>query len=409
MILFADASDSEEPGDYKRLLKEMTDKGCTVSVIGMGTKGDVHAKLLEEIAHLGGGRIFFSDQPADLPKIFAQETVTIARSSFLDSAVKTKPTGTPSDITPEMLQSLPQVGGYNLSYARPDAQVTLVSHDEYLAPLIAQSNRGLGRTAAISFPLGGDYSSEVRDWQNYGNFIQTLTRWLMGLDQPAGLALRHKMEGTQLTVDLLYDPETWGQKFAASAPKLRLLEEGPGSQPYDVPWKRLSPGHFSLTRELNEGSVVRGAVQAGSNALPFGPLNVGSSVEWAFDPQRVTELRAASNQTGGRELLDLSKAWLRPPMERDYSLRLPLVISLLVLVLLEALVTRTDWKLPEFALPERKAKVAKTKVVKPKATPSPTPPVITDEPAPTSQAPMAEVPLEDTDRRSRYQRAKDRK
>ncbi|MEZ5433785.1 MAG: hypothetical protein R3F31_21995 [Verrucomicrobiales bacterium] len=68
--------------------------------------------------------------------------------------------------------------------------------------------------------------------------------------------------------------------------------------------------------------MIRGAVQLGKVALPFGPLVLGSSHEWAFDKERVNELRAISSSSGGRELLDLSKAWLRP-VHRDYSGILP--------------------------------------------------------------------------------------
>jgi hypothetical protein len=37
IVLFADAADAEEPGDYQRLLAKLTSIGITVSVIGRGT------------------------------------------------------------------------------------------------------------------------------------------------------------------------------------------------------------------------------------------------------------------------------------------------------------------------------------------------------------------------------------
>ena len=94
---------------------------------------------------------------------------------------------------------------------------------------------------------------------------------------------------------------------------------------------------------------MKGAVRVGENALGFGPLSVGSSVEWAFEPERLSELREVAYQTDGRELLNLEDAWLRPPYVAANSLSLPLGIGLVLLVLLDALITRTGWKLPEFA------------------------------------------------------------
>ena len=406
VILFTDANDTEEPGDYKRLLETMKKEGCTVSVIGLGTRADADAKLIEDIGKRGDGRVFFTDRPVDIPKIFAQETVTIARSAFIEDPVGAQPTGRWAEISPKPIGWLPRADGYNLSYAREDATTSLVSQDEYAAPLVAHARRGLGRSAAVSFPLGGEHSQLVRDWDQYGDFVQTVTRWLMGMDLPPGIGLKHRLDGTRLTLDLLYDTEEWSKKLAVTPPRLRLMESGAGATPYDVPWKRIAPGHFSVTRDLDEGAVVRGAIQVGEHALPFGPITVGSSIEWAFEPERLAELRTVSAQTGGRELLDLSKAWLRPPHRQDVSLRMWVALAMLVFLLAEALLTRTGWKLPIPALPqwtprEKEIKPKKVKAAKPIAS------LATPEERP---APAAEAPEEESsERRSRYQRAKDRK
>ncbi len=404
VILFSDANDSEEPGDYENLLKEMADNGATVSVIGLGTNKDSDSALLEDIAKLGNGRMFFSNQPLDIPKIFAQETVTIARSAFIEEPIGVQPTGRWAEISPKPVEWFKQADGYNLSYAREDATVSLVSTDEYLAPLVAHARRGLGRSAAVSFPLGGDFSETARNWPGYGDFLQTMGRFLMGQDTPPGIALRQRLDGTRLTLDLLYDNELWSQRLSASPPRVRLRDDTGGAT-LDLPWRRIAPGHFSLTRDLEEGSIVRGAVQVGENVLPFGPLSVGSSVEWSFEPERLSELRAVSNQTGGRELNDISKAWLRPPFVAETSLRLPLGIALLLLTLIEALVTRTGWKLPQLALPNRIPKAPRVKVVKTKKAEKPEslPKAVAEEKPETMPEP------DESARSTRFQRAKDRK
>ena len=401
VILFSDAQDSEEPGDYKNLIQEMTDNGATISVIGLGTDKDVDAALLEDVAKRSNGRMFFSNQPMDIPKIFAQETVTIARSAFIKDPVGAQATGRWAEISPKPIGWLKQADGYNLSYAREDATVSLVSTDEYLAPLVAHARRGLGRSAAVSFPLGGEFSGTARTWPGYGDFLQTMGRFLMGEDTPPGIALRHRLDGTRLTLDLLYDTATWSQKLSAMPPKVRLRDDTGGAT-LDLPWRRIAPGHFSLTRDLEEGRVVRGAVQVAGNALPFGPLSVGSSVEWAFEPERLTELRAVSNQTRGRELLDISKAWLRPPFLAETSLRLPLGIALVLILLADALLTRTGWKLPQLALPNRVPQAPRVKLAKLNRAENlaPLSPVIAAPDAP---------PQDESARSARFQRAKDKK
>ncbi|PAW61406.1 MAG: hypothetical protein B9S37_05500 [Verrucomicrobiia bacterium Tous-C3TDCM] len=409
LILFTDTADTEEPGDYKKLIKEMTDKGATISVIGMGKPSDPDAKLCEEIAKLGKGRMFYSDKPLDIPKIFAQETVTIARSAFIEDKTSSKATGRWSEVSPQPMQWLAAVDGYNLSYAREDATVALVSSDDYLAPLVATARRGLGRTAAVSFPLGGEFSDATRNWPQYADFLQTTTRWLMGLDLPAGIGLKHRTEGTRLTLDLLYDPDMWSEKFTAHPPKIRLIEDTQTTAAYDVAWRRIAPGQFSVSRDVDEGSVIRGAIQVGSYAIPFGPLTLGSSVEWAFEPECISEIRSVSRQTGGRELSDLSTAWLRPPFIDDTSLRMPLCILLLGVMIIEALLTRTGWKMPAWAwttaAPKAKTKASMVKPAKPLEQS-----ILAEKSNILSATELASFPSADEQaRRSRFQKAKDRK
>ena len=427
VILFSDAADSEEPGDYKKLIEEMKKEGCTVSVIGLGTPADPDADFLKDIAKRGKGRCFFTTRPAEIPRLFAQETVTIARSAFVTDPVATKPTGKWSEISAKPFTWASVVDGYNLSYAREDATTSLVTTDEYLAPLVAHARRGIGRTAAVSFPLGGKYSEKIRQWPQYGDFVQTITQWLMGDQLPPGIGLRHRLEGTRLTVDLLYDTEEWAEKFAVRPPRIKLLDGEASGTPYEVAWKRIAPGRFSLTRDLEEGSLIRGAIQTGEHAIPFGPVIVGSSTEWAFDPDRLAELRSVSAQTGGRELLDLSQAWKRPLMIHSADMRIPLAVSALLLILLDALMTRTGWKLPlpsvgggrkhtpataDAAVAGADAGVPETAVTtdapEPVAAKTAVPEPIASRKA-RPQEPTAAPPAQETSRSSRFDRAKKRK
>ena len=192
IVLFADAADAEEPGQYQSLLRTIRKNGGTVSVIGLGTHTDGDAAFLNDVAKRGEGRIFFSQNPNELPALFAQETVSVARSMFIEKPVGVQATGVWRDLAAEPLAWLSQVDGYNLGYGRSGASVAALSVDDYRAPLTAFWQRGAGRTAAVTFPLAGDFSQRARAWSHYALLIHTLTRWLMGPEQPAGIGLaRH--------------------------------------------------------------------------------------------------------------------------------------------------------------------------------------------------------------------------
>ncbi len=402
MILFSDVNDSEEPGDYKKLIAEMRAQGTTISVIGMGTRTGADAKLLEDIATLGGGRIFFSEIPGELPNIFAQETVAVARSSFIEETTGAKSSGRWLEIARRDAKWMPEVDGYNLSYLREGDEVALVTQDEYLAPLVAFGRRGIGRTAAVSFPLGGKFSDKARTWPQYGDFVQTLTRWIMGDESPAGIGTRHRLDGTTWTMDLIYEAEPWEARFAVNAPRVILQSGYRDGERRELTWERLAPGHYSVSTTLDGTVPTRAAIQVGDAAISLGPVVAGSGVEWDFDTMRIEELREVSRSSGGEELLDLTRAWRSFPDAAMEPLFSPLLIAILTLFLLEALVTRAGWRMPVRRLPVR----SKVKASRPKPVVAPAPAPAVDSPAPPPATETASPDSDQEARTSRYRRAK---
>ena len=344
VILFADAADAEEPGEYKALLDEMVKAKCTVSVIGLGAETDGDAEFLKDIAKRGGGRIFFNADAKELPALFEMETATIARSAFIEEPVGLKGTPGWAEIAAAPMDWLPQVDGYNLTYIKPSAAQAAVSADEYAAPLVAFWRRGTGRVATVAFPLGGEFSQMTRDWPGYGGFVQSLARWLAGPPLPPGVGMQARVEGTRVRLDLVYD-DSWAERVAADPPEL-TVSRGPGGAATKLSWERLAPGHFTAGLDAADVDYVRGAVRLGESALAVGPLNVTANPEWAFDRTRLEELRAVSGRSGGVERVDLSDVWRAPRPVAWRGLRRWLLPLLVLLVLLEALATQVGWAWP---------------------------------------------------------------
>ncbi len=218
----------------------------------------------------------------------------------------------------------------------------MITTDDYTAPLVATWQRGAGRVAAVSFPLGGDHSATIRAWAGYGDFVQTLSRWLAGEDAPAGLALRTEVEGERLALELLYD-ETWANRIAQAAPTATLAESGGLSAAVTtrpIVWEKIEPGRFRATVDLTPGRMARGAVRVGAAALAFGPLAVSGSAEWSFERARLIELQQLSARSGGQQRLDLAEVWNAPRPINWRSVR-PWVLALwAVLFVADAALTR---------------------------------------------------------------------
>ena len=343
VILFADAADAEEPGDYKELLAEMTAAKCTVSVIGLGSETDPDAEFLRDIASRGQGRVFFNADAAELPALFQMETATIARSAFIEEPVAIG--GTPGwlEIAAAPLQWPATVDAYNLVYLRPGAAQGAVSGDDYGAPLVAFWQRGAGRAASVAFPLGGERSESVRGWDGYGALAGTLGRWLVGPGLPAGIGLRSSVDGSGVRFDLHYDDD-WNERIAASSPRL-AVSQGSGGATTEIPWERLAPGHFSAGVDLGTSDYLRAAVSIGDSVLAAGPLDATVDPDWTFDPKRPDQVRAAALSSGGVERVDLSDIWSAPRPDAWRGLERFLLPLLLLLLLLEALQTQTGWSL----------------------------------------------------------------
>lgn len=341
LILFADASDSRQhPGEYRKILQEMKDGGTTVSVIAMGTNSDCDADLLKDVATRGEGRIFFSDNPMDLPNIFAQETVSIARSAFITDPTPLQATHGWSQISGTPIAWPRQIEAFNLSYLKEGATAACLSKDSYEAPLVAFWPRGSGRTASISFPMAGAKASHTLDWPAYGEFLQTLTRWLAGNGMPDGFALKTNVHGERLDIELLYADRCVSQ-IARKMPHSNI-EVISGGQPkiIDGTWEHIRPGVFRTSFMLDGGERVRGAISIGDQVIPFGPAGLSSNVEWNRQSAQKKSFLHTAKISGGKEQLDMADIWNSPRHSFSRELTLYLLWAFLALLITDSLLTR---------------------------------------------------------------------
>ena len=236
------------------------------------------------------------------------------------------------------------VDGYNLSYLRPNASAAALSADAYQAPLVAFWHRGIGRVAAVTFPLAGIGNSQVQAWPDYAMFNQTLLRWLVGEVQVPGIGLRVRVDGGVLSLELLYTA-AWETRLSASAPAVSIAR-GANGDVESLIWERMAPGRYTTSLPLADTTFVRGAVQIGDTVLPFGPIAAAVDPEWSFDQTRVAELKTVSQISGGNERLDFAGIWEMSQQAVLANWRPWLLWGFLLCFLAEALCTR-PWALSE--------------------------------------------------------------
>lgn len=351
ILLFSDASDSEQPGKYQELLEKFKKGGITVSVIGLGTETDPDADLLREIAKRGNGNIMFSMDPQELPRLFAQDTLSVARNTFVKKNDETQPAGIPgvyragARLLGELDggKSFPAAGGYNLCYLKPDATVAVSSEDEYQAPWSAAWYRGLGRAAAITLEVDGEHTGAFGGWEGYSDFLVTHARWLLsGGDELDGVFVEMIRAGQDAVINVELDPER-AADFRVRPPRVLVLPPGTERQePIEPSLSWTGPNSLEARVRLSRTGTYRTLVRSGNESkkdfvrgpivtLPYSP----EFVPRVDQPAGVDVLSELALVSGGEQRTDVTSVYADPPRSSKRVSLLPwlFVASVVVLVL----------------------------------------------------------------------------
>lgn len=197
IILLSDGSDSEEKEGVPELIEGLVDQNVTVSVVSIGQGPDT--PWLQQMAELGGGRFHLTDQAANLPQIFTQETTAIQRSylveeRFFPNLINNSPIL--GGIT-----SVPPLFGYVGTSPKGTAQVVLETHMG--DPLLATWQYGLGRSLAWTSDATGRWATDWVRWEGFPVFWAQAVRWTIsqGRDSNVETVVNYSGEAARLTVD----------------------------------------------------------------------------------------------------------------------------------------------------------------------------------------------------------------
>jgi len=347
IILFADADDAEEPGAYEELLAKCRSAGMTCSVIGLGTKHGTDAALLEDVAERGGGRCFFTDRPTDLPRLFAQDTFVVARSTFLDEITPVSLTGALTAMTGRTFGTPPAVGGYNLCYLRDGASLAGVTRDEYKAPLVAAWQVGDGRALCYTGQADGKYAGPIAGWDRVGHFFTSLARWTAGAETqlPDNMLATQRVSRGRAIVQLHLDPERKRQPFT-SPPSVGVLSGRPGQEPETrrVTMRWSTPDTLTAEVPIRGSETVLATVTAGQAKASLSAVCRPYSPEFRPEPggAGLETLQKIAAVTGGTQRVDLAGIWSDlPEFPQQFPLARWLVLAAMVLFVLGILERRT--------------------------------------------------------------------
>lgn len=344
IILFSDAQDSEEPGDYQNLLKKFETAGITVSVIGLGTDKDVDAAFLKDIAKRGSGNAMFTTDPKELPRLFSEDTMAVARSSFIEKDPETQSNGIGGQVLPDSqligkidLGSFPKIDGYNLSYLKPDATMGVISQDEYQAPWMAFWYRGLGRSAALSLEVDGKFSGQFGKWENYNDFLITHARWLLGSSSPNDIFVEVQQDGQDAVATIELDPDRPNQD-SSKPPQLVIVPPGTERvEPITPEFVWLGPHTLQARFRMERNGTYRTLIKTDSKTFQRGPaIALPYSPEFVprIDlPSGANTLTEVAEISGGEGRTDVLEVFKNPPRSARRISLIPFFLSLSIILL----------------------------------------------------------------------------
>lgn len=188
ILLFVDADDVEEKWEGQMsgriggrsaldLAAALLADGITTSVVALGRETDKDTAWLRELALRGRGRFHLTDDPRELPEIFALEARE-ARSlppEFAPFFVR------PSALGKRLFSSIdwdasPPLLACNRTRPRAGSDLLLFGPEE--TPLLVHKGLGVGRVMAFLSEIEGPWMQEWGRWTQWGDFWTQLLRLL---------------------------------------------------------------------------------------------------------------------------------------------------------------------------------------------------------------------------------------
>jgi uncharacterized membrane protein len=236
MIILTDGVSS--PGDFQGIAQAMTADRITVSTVAMGSDAD--QALLEEIARIGNGRYYVADDPAQVPQIFAKETVTASKSAINEQPFS--PTLVrPSQVLNELdLEDAPFLLGYVVTRPKPTSEVILAT--EAGDPLLAWWRYGLGMSVAFTSDAKSRWAAEWLSWPQFSQFWAQLARHALRKAETKGTVVQVSRQGNKAALSLdAIEPD--GRFLNDALTELTLVD--PGRSTKKIEMKQTAPGRYA--------------------------------------------------------------------------------------------------------------------------------------------------------------------
>ncbi|OGO34645.1 MAG: hypothetical protein A2Z16_09430 [Chloroflexi bacterium RBG_16_54_18] len=311
-------------GDLTELASEMQSKGITLSVIAAG---EGSAEYLEALSGVGGGRFYPATNMLNVPDIFLQETIESVGEYIIEETFYPVP-AVPSPILRGIeAANLPALQGYNGTSAKSTARQDLLTHRG--DPLLATWQYGLGRSAAWTSDLRGQWAKDWLAWNDFSKFASQLVNWVLPAPKIEGLEATAAYQENEALIQLkAADQSGLPRNFLEVEaviidPTLKsqnLVLQQTGAGLYQVRTGISEPGTYLVRLGINQVDQSLGQITLGL-VVPYSP-------EYRSTGTNLRLLESLANLTGGQQLSDPASSFAHnlPAAESLRSIWYPLLL-----------------------------------------------------------------------------------
>ena len=262
IVLLTDGESNDR--GYEEVIARMQAAQITLSTLAIGSDADT--RLLSNLAHIGGGRYYFTERGSQIPRIASKETTILTRNAIVEGQVAAL-VAEPSPILRSLAGDLPALSGY-VATTRKDRATTALE-TERSHPLLAHWQYGLGRVVVWTSDAQQGWASAWAKWPDAAQFWSQAVRWSLPAPVRADFQPSATLgaDGRQVTLSVqaigadgrfadLQDTRATVVSPDGSAREVSLPQSGPGT--YALRTRIGLPGEYRVLFSQGSHEEVAG-------------------------------------------------------------------------------------------------------------------------------------------------------
>lgn len=326
-------------GDLTPLVEEMAANGITFSVVAAGGGS---AEYLEALSEAGQGRYYPAADILSVPDIFLKETVQSVGEYIIEEAFYPLPNNPGAAFNGIDAFNLPALFGYNGTTPKTAARLDLITPKG--DPLLATWQFGLGRSAAWTSDMKGQWGEDWVTWDSYAKFAAQLVRWVSPEQSSDLFTASATLEDTQATVNLSIQDDA-GQPVNQALANAIII--GPNLDTQEIPLEQTGTGQYQGSFEMLETGTYM--IRVGANDeehQSLGQQTIGLvspySPEYRASALDLAKLVQLAEVTGGGELTTPEQAFLHNLPSASFAVEIwrPLLMIVALLFPLDVAIRR---------------------------------------------------------------------